>query len=127
MKSAIIEVSILKPFEEVLSVVRANIRAEGFLLLHEINTQEILANHGITIGELRQIFFFHPSYMVDILKNDPLAVNEVPLKLVIRSTTREETHLSFPNPVATMMDYNCDKALAVELLKKIRSILEFAI
>ncbi len=125
MKSAIIETIINKPFEQVLTAIRNNIVSNGFLLLHEINTQEILANHGIKINQLRQLLYFHPSYMTDVLKSDPLAVNEVPLKIVIREIENCKISISFPNPTINFSDYDCDKEIGLELLGKIKSILKF--
>ena len=125
MKSAIIEKIIEKPFEQVLTAIRSNIVSNGLLLLHEINTQEILAKHGIEIKPLRQILFFHPRYMSEILGGDPLAVNEAPMKIVIREIDTIQTSVSFPNPVISFSDYNCDKIMGIELLEKINSIIKF--
>ncbi len=125
MKSTIIEAIINKPFEQILTSIRNNIVSNGFLLLHEINTQEILANHGIKINQLRQLLFFHPSYMTDVLKSDPLAVNEVPIKIVIREMENYKISVSFANPIMSFSDYDCDKGMGLELLGKIKSILNF--
>ena len=125
MKSAIIEKIFEKPFEQVLTAIRGNIASNGLLLLHEINTQEVLAKHGIEIKPLRQVLFFHPRYMSEILGGDPLAVNEAPMKIVIREIDTIQTSVSFPNPVISFSDYNCDKIMAIELLEKINSIIKF--
>ncbi len=42
---------------------KENILAEGFLILHEIDTQSIVSKHGIIIKPLKQILFFHPNYI----------------------------------------------------------------
>lgn len=125
MKVAIIETSLNKSFEEVLDSIRNNIVSNEFLLLHEINTQEILSKHGIKINQLKQLLFFHPSYMNNILKSDPLAVIEAPLKIVVREINKNETNISFSNPEINFQDYDCDKNMGIELLEKIKLITKF--
>lgn len=125
MKSSIIEVFVTKPFEVTLNELKAKIVANDFLLLHEINTKDIMAKQGIVIDELRQILFFHPNYMKQVLDIDPQLVNEVTLKIVLRSISLNETSISIPNPTLTMSDYVGSKELASELFKKIMSILSF--
>jgi len=125
MKSSIIEIAIKKPFDVTLGKLNANIIANGFMILHEINTTEILSRNGIKIEELRQVLFFHPSYMKDVLSIDYLLVNEVPLKFVIRSIKHNETSISILNPLESMKDYNGAEKLAVILLEKIMLILNF--
>jgi uncharacterized protein (DUF302 family) len=122
MRSAIIEIVIKKPFDELINILRTNIVASGFLIIHEINTTEILSKHGIKINELRQLLFFHPNHMKDVLSIDPLLVNEVPLKFVIRSINKKETSISIFNPLESMSDYKGSETLAHELLDKIMLI-----
>lgn len=125
MKSSIIEVAVYKSFEETINTLKSNIVTNGFLVLHEINTTEILSKHGIKIAELRQLLFFHPDFMNDVLKIDHLLVNEVPLKFVIRSIDLNETCISISNPLETMSDYSGAETLAAKLLEKIMLILNF--
>ena len=122
MKSAIEESIVMKPFDEVLATLRNNIVSNGFLVLHEINTMEILAKSGIEINPLRQILFFHPTYMKDILAIDPLMVNEVPLKIVVRFIDSTNTSVSFPNPTKNMLGYGGSESLAFELYGKLQDI-----
>ena len=71
------------PFEETLVRLKEAIQAEGFLLLHEIDTQMILGRGGYAIPSTRQLFFFHPRYMVRLLEANPSAVMEAPLRLLV--------------------------------------------
>ena len=125
MKSAIVEIVVNESFEDAINSLKKNIVAKGFLVLHEINTTEILLKHGIIIDELRQLLFFHPDYMVDVLKIDMLLVNEIPLKFVVRSINQNETSISFTNPLKSMSDYQNAEDLAIRLLEKVYLILDF--
>ena len=67
MKKEIIERIVYSPFETVYTQLKENILAEGFLILHEIDTQSIVSKHGIIIKPLKQILFFHPNYIQKIV------------------------------------------------------------
>ena len=61
--------------------------------------------------------------MKRILENDPLAVAEVPLKLVLREIDATKTSVTYINPLVNLQDYKLDDSLAEELLQIIESIL----
>ncbi|WP_158838446.1 DUF302 domain-containing protein [Polaribacter sp. L3A8] len=125
MKSAIIEKEFKIPFDELYNAIRANIVLNGFLVLHEIDTQQIVANFDIKIKPLKQILFFHPKYIEKITNQDILAINEIPIKLVITEKENGIVSVSFPNPVLNLSDYNLNKEIALALLKRVTTILEF--
>lgn len=124
MKSSILETTFKLPFEAVYDTIKKNILSNGFLLLHEINTQEIVAKHGLKICPLKQLLFFHPKYVEAILNDDALAINEIPIKVVIYEKENGNISVSFPNPKINLSDYNCDEEMASELLEKINTILD---
>lgn len=113
------------PFGQVYGTLKQRITEHGFLLLHEIDTQAIVAKHGITIPPLRQLLFFEPKYIAQIMANDPLAINDIPLKLVLQEVDTHTTQLSFKNPVDSLQDYGLNPELAEELLERVQGILSF--
>jgi uncharacterized protein (DUF302 family) len=123
MRAAIIETNLEKPFGYVFDELKKCIMANGFLLIHEINTQEILAGSGIEILPLRQLLFFHPMYMKQILDHDTLAVNEAPLKIVVREISNRQTNISFPDPRINFGDYKLPARFAEELFFKLYKII----
>ena len=110
------------PFGQVYSTLKQRITDHGFLLLHEIDTQAIVAKLGITIPPLRQLLFFEPKYIAQIMAGDPLAINDIPLKLVLQEVDAHTTQLSFKNPVGSLQDYGLNPAMAAELLKRVWGI-----
>ena len=95
------------------------------MLLHEIDTQAIVAKQGVSIPPLRQLLFFHPKYIAEIMANDPLAINDIPLKLVLNQLDDTTTQLSFKNPVDSLHDYGLMPEMAEELLERVQGILAF--
>lgn len=124
MKTDKINTVIDQPFEQVLTAARKAIINNGFLLLHEINPQAILASHQIVIGPIRQLLFFHPAYMQQLLQTDPDAVIEVPLKLVLREVDGHTTAVTYSNPVLQLQDYSGLEALGSELSQRVTALLE---
>lgn len=113
------------PFGQVYSTLKQRITDHGFLLLHEIDTQAIVAHHGITIPPLRQLLFFEPQYIAQIMAGDPLAINDIPLKLVLQEVDAHTTQLSFKNPVGSLQDYGLDPTMAAEMLERVKGIVAF--
>jgi uncharacterized protein (DUF302 family) len=70
-------------FDETVEHLTSGIEKAQFLVIHTINTQQILASRGIAISKLKQILYFSPSFMERLLKPNPIAVIEAPLKFVV--------------------------------------------
>ena len=112
-------------FDKAYETIKKRIVDEGFLLLHEINTQEIVAKHGVDIPALRQLLFFEPKYIAQIMELDPLGINDIPLKLVLHDLGENGTSISFQNPALSLKDYNLEDPMRNELLERVRRILNF--
>jgi uncharacterized protein (DUF302 family) len=125
MKAHVEHQTLPLPFGQVYGTLKQRITEHGFLLLHEIDTQAIVAKHGITIPPLRQLLFFEPKYIAQIMANDPLAINDIPLKLVLQEVDANTTQLSFKNPVGSLQDYGLNAEMAEELLKRVQGIVAF--
>ncbi|HEY9261620.1 DUF302 domain-containing protein [Chitinophaga sp.] len=113
-----------QPFDTVLSNAREAILHHDFLLLHEINPQAILATRQIITGKIRQLLFFHPVYMKQLLEHDPTAIIEAPLKLVLRATDTGATMLSYHHPARQLQGYTGLEILGKELQAKMEAIVE---
>ena len=125
MKAHIIHQTLPLPFGQLYGALKKRIVDHGFLLLHEIDTQAIVAKQGVTIPPLRQLLFFHPKYIAEIMANDPLAINDIPLKLVLHQLDAQTTQLSLKNPVDSLRDYGLKPEMAEELLERVQGILAF--
>jgi len=73
-------------FARTLDALRANIVREEMMVLHETNTQAIIARASVQSMGLMQILYFHPRYMKRVLEANPAAVIEAPLKFAARET-----------------------------------------
>nr|WP_297788767.1 DUF302 domain-containing protein [uncultured Allomuricauda sp.] len=124
MKAHVIRETLPVPFGQLYGALKKRIVDHDFLLLHEIDTQAIVAKQGITIPPLRQLLFFHPKYIAEIMANDPLAINDIPLKLVLHQLDKTTTQLSYKNPVDSLQDYKLDPTMTQELLERVTRIVD---
>ena len=125
MKTNVNHQTLQQPFGQVYDTLKKHIVEHGFLLLHEIDTQAIVAKHGVSIPQLRQLLFFEPKYIAQIMENDPLAINDIPLKLVLQEIDAQTTQLSFKNPVGSLQDYGLKPEMGEELLGRVIFLLYF--
>ena len=102
-------------FEDTLDRLKQAIKAVDFLLIHEINTQKILANNGIKIAGLRQLLFFQPAYMQRLLTMNPEAILEVPLKLVVIESIDKPVVAYYRKPTELFAHYEGFLEFAEEL------------
>ncbi|MEQ8422530.1 MAG: DUF302 domain-containing protein [Arenibacter algicola] len=125
MKATVLHKTLGYSFYDTYTMIKERIKQNGFLLLHEINTQNVVAKQGIIIPKLIQLLFFEPKYVGQIMGNDPLAINDIPLKFVIRSLGNGHTEVSFQDPVGNLRDYKLEGEMLNELRKRIDEILNF--
>ena len=59
------------------------------------------------------------------MENDPLAINDIPLKLVLQEIDAQTTQLSFKNPVGSLQDYGLKPEMGEELLGRVIFLLYF--
>jgi uncharacterized protein (DUF302 family) len=112
------------PFEQTITRLKEAIQAEDLWLIHEIDPQKLMARGGFEIPPARQLLFFHPRYLVRVLENDPNAIFEVPLKLIVMQTQTGVVTVRHAEVVGVFSRYSGVALLALELesiLQKIRA------
>ncbi len=110
-------------FENTVDLLKQAINAAEFILIHEINTQQILASKGIKIAGLRQLLFFNPAYMKRLLDINPEAILEVPLKFVIVESADKSVVVRYIRPRQLFDRYTGLTELAKELEEVVADIL----
>jgi uncharacterized protein (DUF302 family) len=103
------------PFQETIAHLKGAIESEELWLIHEIDPQLLLGRAGYSSLGLRQLLFFHPRYLVQLLEADPRALVEVPLKLVVLELPDGKVAVSRPEILVSIGSYSKMGALAGEL------------
>jgi uncharacterized protein (DUF302 family) len=70
-------------FEATVAILKQAVTEMDLWLINEVNPQMLLERGGYAIQPARQLFYFHPRYLVRLLGADPGALVEIPLKLVV--------------------------------------------
>ena len=94
------------PFAEVLDCLRAAIRDENLLVLHEIDPQTILQSANHVMGQGRQILFFHPRLMARLLEADTSALLEAPLKIAVIAGSGAQVSVRWQDPAGAFARYD---------------------
>jgi uncharacterized protein (DUF302 family) len=71
---------------------------ENLMVVHEVNPQQMLRMVGMRTGGMRQIMFFHPRYMKQILESNPNGTIEAPLKLVVMEAQDGRVMIRYIDP-----------------------------
>lgn len=85
-------------FDETLNLLRQAIEAENMMVVKEVNPQKMLRMVGVQVGGMRQIHFFHPRYMKQILETNRNAGIEPPLKLLVVETAEGQVMVRYEDP-----------------------------
>jgi uncharacterized protein (DUF302 family) len=112
-----------KRFDNVLDIARNAISANSFLLLHEIDTTDIMKKAGYEVPAIRQLLFFHPRYMIVIIEKDHEFVIKAPLKIVIQSIDHQKTLITYTSPEEVFAQSVRLKDLKEELGMRVQAVL----
>jgi uncharacterized protein (DUF302 family) len=102
-------------FEETLQRLRQAIADADLWVIYEINPQMLLARGGFRIDSSRQLLFFHPRYVVRILKRNPSALIEIPLKVLVMQMPDGSVTVRQNDVEAMLRRYPEMSELAIEL------------
>jgi uncharacterized protein (DUF302 family) len=94
---------------------KAEIAARDLWVLAELNPQMLLAKGGFAIRPARQIFYFHPRFMSQLLAANAGAIVEAPLKFVVLSPEGAPVSVRHPDITAAFAGYGGMAHIASEL------------
>lgn len=92
-------------FDDTLVRLKQGIAALDLWLIHEIDPQMLAARDGLAIGQARQLLFFHPRLLKQVLLGDARALPEVPLKIVAVERPDGTVVLRGPDPLQVFGQY----------------------
>lgn len=104
-QEALIKVKSKFNFDETVERLKKAIKTAELLLIHEINTQQILEQNGIIIKGFKQLLYFHPKYMKQLLDVQPESAIQAPLKFVVREEQDGETEVLYIKPTSLFSSY----------------------
>ena len=70
-------------FSETVDILKGAIEEQNLMVIHVVDGQKMMRMAGKKTGGMKQIFFFHPKYMVKVLEANQMAGIQIPLKLIV--------------------------------------------
>jgi len=105
------------PFTDVIWRLREAIQEAELCVLHEIDSKLLMRRGGYLVNAARQVYFFHPTRMERILRANPAALHEAPLKIAVLELPDGTVSLLWNEPAEAFARYRNSqlKKLGIEL------------
>jgi len=101
-------------FDATLANLRQAIESENLMVVQEINPQQMLRLMGMRVDGMRQILFFHPRFMKQIIETNRNGGIEPPLKLLVGERPDGSVMVRYHDPVHQFAPYDGLEDLASE-------------
>lgn len=102
-------------FDETVALLKQAIEGENLMVVNEVNPQQMLRMVGVRTGGMRQIFFFHPRFMKQIIETDRNGGIEPPLKVLVMERPDGKVMVRYHDPEHLFAPYDGLGELATEL------------
>ena len=104
-----------RSFDATVDVLSQAIEGENLMLVHEINAQQILRMVGVRTGGMKQILYFHPRFMQQIIETNRNGGIVPPLKILVMERPDGGVMVRYHDAVALFSDYQGLGSVAQEL------------
>jgi uncharacterized protein (DUF302 family) len=102
-------------FDETVALLKQAIEGENMMVVAEIDAQQMLRMVGVRRGGMRQVLFFHPRYMKQIVETNPNGGIEPPLKILVMERADGAVMVRYHAPTHLLAPYDGLEELAQEL------------
>ena len=102
-------------FNATLATLKQAIEGENVMVVNEVNPQQMLRMVGVRTDGMRQIFFFHPRYMKQIIEANRNGGIEPPLKVLVMERPDGGVMVRYHDPVHQFAPYAGLEDVAAEL------------
>ncbi|MEQ9569570.1 MAG: DUF302 domain-containing protein [Longimicrobiales bacterium] len=102
-------------FDQTIALIKQAIEGENLMVLHEINPQQMLRMVGVRTDGMRQILFFHPRFMKQIVETNRNAGIVPPLKILVMERPDGTVMVRYHDPVHLFQPYDGLEGVASEL------------
>lgn len=102
-------------FDQTVALLKQAIEGANLMVVDEINPQQMLRMVGMHTGGMRQILFFHPRYMRQIIETNRHGGIVPPLKVLVMETPNGRVMVRYHDPMHQFEPYTGLEELAAEL------------
>lgn len=109
-------------FSETVDMLKGAIEQQNLMVIHEVDGQKMMQMAGKKVGGMKQLFYFHPSYMAKVLEANEMAGIAIPLKVIVMEKDGK-TMVRYFLPSTTLKPYKGTEAIAKELDGKVAKVI----
>jgi uncharacterized protein (DUF302 family) len=102
-------------FDDTVAQLKQAIEAENLMVVAEVNAQQMLRMVGVRTGGMRQILFFHPRFMKQIVETNRNGGMEPPLKILVMERPDGAVMVRYHSPEHLFAPYGGLEGVAQEL------------
>lgn len=111
-------------FSDTVELLKGAIEAQNLMVIKEIDAQKMLRLVDVQTKGMKQILFFHPRYMKRIMKANPNATIEPPLKIVVMEKPDGKVAIKYKSPSYLFGQYAGLEVIGAELDNLVAKIVE---
>ena len=101
-------------FDATVATLKQAIEGENLMVVQELDPQQMLRLVGMRIPGMRQILFFHPRYMKQILETNGNGGIEAPLKVIVMERPDGRVMVRYHDPTHQFAPYDGLEEIATE-------------
>ena len=101
-------------FDDTVDLLKGAIEEENLMVVHEIDAQRMLRMVEVQVGGMKQILFFHPRYMKQILEANRNGAIVPPLKIAVMEM-KGKVMVQYPKPSYLFETYDGLGDIAADL------------
>lgn len=109
-------------FGETVDLLKGAIEQQNLMVIQEVDGQKMLQMAGKKVGGMKQLFYFHPSYMKQVIEANEMAGIVIPLKIIVMEKG-EMVMVRYFMPSVTLKPYMGTEAIAKELDGKVAKVI----
>lgn len=102
-------------YSETVDLLKGAIEEQNLMVISDIDAQKMLRMAGKEVKGMRQIFYFHPKYMRQVMEANPAATIQIPLKFIVMERPDSKVMVRYFMPSTVLNQYSGEEAIAKEL------------
>jgi len=110
-------------YSETVDILKGAIEEQNLMVIFDIDAQKMLRMAGKEVKGMRQIFYFHPKYMRQVMEANPAATIQIPLKFIVMERPDSKVMVRYFMPSTVLNQYQGEEAVAKELDGLVENIL----
>jgi len=111
-------------FNDTVDILKSAIEDQNLMVMFVLDGQKMLRLAGKKVKGMKQVFYFHPTYMRRVMEANKKAVIQIPLKFVVMEKPSGKVVLRYFKASTLLNQYKGEEKIAKELDGLIENIVK---